>query len=493
MSGSGVSSNYWRPFQLIVSGLIIQTVGYKPWAFHFASILFHSLCGLLIFAIFRKLLQGKVHDALLTCIILIWSAHPLHNEELAATTGLASPAYLLWMLLGMFSFLLFSQGKGWYWYLVSVISFLFGLFSKESAIIFPALVLGLHITATKSGLFQDASEGKGCFPVQSFESQTGSRPHYSQALRENVPYYLYRHLLFWVIALFYVISRLTFLNFKNTLNFYGGINVLTQNFHYRLYTLFTVLVYGIRSSLVPIGLHPEMNWPVFANFLSLNVGVSFLTLILIVGFALWAWRKQPLFSLGIFWYFVSFAPMSNIIAQINAVVWDHWFYAPSLGIFLGIVGLISLTKDKRGILIFLLSILVVFSFLTIKRNPNWRDTEAFCRFILKHEPHIARVWHNLGVSLAERGRVDEAIDCYKKAIEISDTYPQIHHNLANIYFNQGRYDLAEKEYKRAIELDDKFFLSYLGLGKLCFLRGQNKMGRFYLEKAKEIYPYLSQE
>lgn len=467
-AGSGVLYNYWRPFQLTVYSLIVHTIGIKPWPFHLAGILFQSLCGICIFAILSKLLRSAVSSSIIAFIVLAWLAHPIANEELAGTTGIASPGYLFGMLFGALAFLFYEERGKLRWYFASLAGFVSALFFKESAVIFPGLVLGLHITAVKMGLL----------------------------CRIRLRGYIYRHLVFWLIAAAYISSRLTFLNFNNTLNFYNESNLFTQHLTFRLNTMFTVLAFGLRIVFFPFGLHPERSWQVFTNFFSVSVLMPFLVLAAIVILAVLNWKRNPLFSFGAFWFFFSYLPMSNIVAKINALVWDHWFYAPSLGIFLMILSLISLARNnllKRASFISLVLFTIIFSAITFIRNPRWRNTATFSRYILSYEPEATRVWSNLALALTEEGNDSEAIDCYLKAIRQADVYPQTHHNLANIYLKSGQYDLAEREFKRAIQIDDTFYHSYLALGRLYLSEGRLNEAKTYFRKAGQIYPYLPKE
>lgn len=185
--------------------------------------------------------------------------------------------------------------------------------------------------------------------------------------------------------------------------------------------------------------------------------------------------------------------MSNIVAQINALVCDHWFYTPCVGLFLSIISLFLLIKNnlyKRVFIFFLVSIIAVFSVLTFTLVPRWKNTESFCRFILGYEPDSSKHWNNLAMALQDAGNEKEAIDCYLKAIKLSDIYPETHHNLANLYFNSREYDLAQKEFLAAIQRDSRFYRAYLGLGQLSLVRGKTGDAVYYFRRALEIYPYL---
>ncbi len=496
-AGAGTISNFWRPFQILVYSVIVHTIGIKPWAFHFSSILFHSLCGVLLYSIILGLSREKIPLSIAGLSVLAWLVHPIHNEELAVTTGIASPSYLFWILVGLISFITFEKmyrrekscqilrpatrlsakprafGGGtqndnlkiaWIWYAASIIGFAFSLASKESSVIFPLLLLGLHVTGIKTGAFKN--------------------PGWKRFILNHAP--------FWALAFIYVLSRLTILNFNNTLNFYGQANVFTENFAYRLYTLFTVLAHGLRVTFFPFGLHPERSWQVFIEFFSWPVFGPFLLIVALCALAVINYRKNPLFGFGIFWYFAGYLPMSNLAAQINALVWDHWFYAPSAGIFLSIAALAEIKSIRKILFIFLTGMVIIFSIITFSRSRHWRDTESASRYILRYEPLSAKTWNNLAMALSDKSDNQQAINCYLKAVELSDVYPQTHHNLANSYLALGKYDLAEREYFKAVELDDKFYYSYINLGKLYLFKGQKEKAKDYFTKALQIYPYLNE-
>ncbi|MDD2680351.1 MAG: tetratricopeptide repeat protein [Candidatus Omnitrophica bacterium] len=463
-AGSGVTSNYYRPFQLLTYGIIAKTIGIKPAPFHLASILFHSLCGLLIYLVFLRLLYPAVSLPIIVLTALLWASLPIHNEEIVGATGLGSPAYLFWMLAGILAFLNFAGGNKIRWYIVCLMSFILSLFSKESAVVFPGLVLGMHIACMHAGSLK----------------------------KLRLKRLLLLHAPFWLLAFIYIALRLTLLNFENTLNFYNSANIFTQNFSFRLYTFFSVVGRGLTIIFLPIGLHPEKSWPIFTSFFAPQVFWSFSVLTLLIALAVVLRKKNPIFSFGIFWFFFSYLPMSNLAVMINALAWDHWFYVPAAGILLSLASLLRKKSVQKIAYLLLAAGVTIFSIISIARNNYWKDTETLSRFILRYESGSAKTWNNLAIALAEKGRYQEAIEGYSRAIALEDSYPQSHHNLANAYASLGKYDLAEEEYLKAIAMDNRFYYSYLALGKLYLVMGEKGKAADYLQKALEIYPGLAE-
>jgi len=478
-AGSGVQSNYYRPFQILLYTIILTTIGLKLWPFHFVSIFFHALCGVSIFLLLNKIFEisenkqsakkfekkKNLMPVIPALISIIWSVHPIHAEEIGPATGVASPLYFFFILLALLSFIKYLETNKKQFYLLSIISFVGGLLSKESSIIFPVLVLGLHITINK--LKSQNTDLKKLINI---------------------------HLTYWLVLAIYLFLRLTYLNFGGTLNFYKTSNIFTENFLVRLYTFFTVISYGLKLIILPSNLHPERSWPIFVNFLSWQVLISFFIILILIFIAIYRWKKEPIISFGIFWFFVSYFPMSNLVARINAVFWEHWLYVPSFGILIAICSFFYNRKKLKTIFIFLACIgIFTFAIYTYSRNYNFSDPLTYYGYILKYEPGISKIWNNYAMALSEKGKFKEAIECYKKAIQISDEYPHTHHNLGNSYLEIGRPDLAEEEFKKAIQMDPNFYHSYVALARIYAMKNDIQQAKKYFDEAVKIYPYLVQK
>ena len=74
-----------------------------------------------------------------------------------------------------------------------------------------------------------------------------------------------------------------------------------------------------------------------------------------------------------------------------------------------------------------------------------------------------------------KGQLDEAIACYKKAIELDPKFATAHSNLGIALKAKGQLDEAIACFKKAIELDPKFAMAHYNLG-IC-ADGQGPVGR----------------
>jgi lipopolysaccharide biosynthesis regulator YciM len=72
-----------------------------------------------------------------------------------------------------------------------------------------------------------------------------------------------------------------------------------------------------------------------------------------------------------------------------------------------------------------------------------------------------------GVSLEDDPNCcDDAIEAYKKVLELDPTYAPAHINLGTLYYNQSDYAAAESHYRAAIECDTRYALAYFDLANV---------------------------
>ncbi len=60
----------------------------------------------------------------------------------------------------------------------------------------------------------------------------------------------------------------------------------------------------------------------------------------------------------------------------------------------------------------------------------------------------------------------EAIECYRRALEIDPHHAAAHINLGTLYYNRQDYENAELHYRKAVEVDPRYALGYFDLGNV---------------------------
>ena len=99
----------------------------------------------------------------------------------------------------------------------------------------------------------------------------------------------------------------------------------------------------------------------------------------------------------------------------------------------------------------------------LARRGRVDEAIAHYRKALEINPDFAEAHNNLGLALADRGRFDEAIAYYQKALEIKPDYAEAHNNLGTVLAGT-RLDEAITEYRKALETKPDFAEAHYNLG-----------------------------
>ncbi len=486
LAGIGMKSNYYRPFLFFTFAVNFVIGGIKPLGYHLLSNLIHIGNAILVFYIFNLAVKKRLVAFLTALFFLI---HPLQTEAVTYISGRGDPLNIFFMLMALFLFFLAERGglswKSWQRWL-SLGFLVLALLSRETAIIFPALLMVFYIAFISGDSF-----------LRSLK----------RAFVKALPYL--------ALVFTYGIFRLTVLNFKNTLNFYDQPNIYSSHLYVRFFTFLKVLLAYFRLLIVPTGLHMERSMDPQLSFFKWPVWLGGLIILGLIFLLFYLYRKDPgslnpkphtlnpfsIWFFGIGWFFVALAPVSGI-TPINALIYEHWLYLPLIGFFF-IVSyylekIFAFLKQRRlPIAHWLLAIGCIgyFSFFgiqSIKRNVIWGKPIPFYEDILKYEPDSARINNNLGNMYYNEGDVAKAEEFYRKATEGEDIFPQPHFNLGSILQSKNDIFGAIREYKKAIEIDPNFYYPYQNLVVVYAKQGDLNNAVATLEKLKELRPNDSQ-
>jgi tetratricopeptide (TPR) repeat protein len=92
-------------------------------------------------------------------------------------------------------------------------------------------------------------------------------------------------------------------------------------------------------------------------------------------------------------------------------------------------------------------------------------------------------YYTLGTVYSRKGEFNEAVDCYRRAIELDSTFADPHNNLGNIYARRGDMTAARSEFLRALALDPYFSKANFNLGNTYYSEGDFESAARLYEKA----------
>ena len=123
-----------------------------------------------------------------------------------------------------------------------------------------------------------------------------------------------------------------------------------------------------------------------------------------------------------------------------------------------------------------------------QQTRHWRDSETLWTRTLACTSQNPIAQYNLGVALADHGRVDEAIGHFREALEIKPDYAEAHFNLAVAFADRGQVAEAITHYLMALEIKPDYARAHYNLGVVLAGRERFDEAISHLQKALEIKP-----
>ena len=453
LEGIGLASNYYRPFLFFTFTLNYVLHGVHPIGWHVVSNLIHIANGILLFFLLRRIFQNQFVAFWTSLLFLV---HPLQTEAVAYISGRGDPLSALFMLGAL---LLALRGH----HMVPLILLVFALLSRESAIMFPFLIMIVFMSVAKEPFLR--------------------------ALQKS----FLRAMPYFAIVIAYGILRLTVLNFDNTLNFFAASvsNPYTESMAIRMYTFLSILPSYARLLIVPLGQHMDRAPAVYTSISFWQVWIPLLGLIGVLAITCMSYKShktyfQVLFF-GVAWFFAAISPMSGI-TPVNGLMYEHWLYMPMIGPLVILLYFLSRLSFRNVIIAVLITLTAWFSYLSIQRNRLWGDPIRFFEDILKYEPASARTLTNVANLYFDQSNVAKAEEYYLRAVGSNTSFPQAYYNLARLYRDQGKYADAIPLLKRAIAVDSRFFYAYQELAIIYAHEGAFKESRDALLVLHDLRP-----
>lgn len=459
VAGAHLNSNYWRPLLLMV--FATEWHLWKEWTpgWHAVNTGFHLADTVLLFMIILALFRNRTL-ALFTALIFL--THPIQVETVVYVNSLGDSLSVFFMFSSIYLYLKYrlSQKPAAVspLYYASIAMFPLALLSKESGILLPCFI--------------------GICDFIILNPQKTFLQRVLIILRSIWPFAL--------MAAVYILLRATKLNFVNTFNFYNEDTEFTSSPWLRLINFFQVLQIYFGLIFFPYDLRVERLLEVPKTFFQPAVIFGSVVFSGLITAAFANWKKRPLITFGVLWFFIGLILTSNLFVAINALVYEHFLYVPLIGIALIVVWLSiqyaqKHTMQETFIKAFIL-LIVIYCGWSIKRVFEWRTAIGFYENLIKYSPNSYRVINNLGMEYADKGIQDKAEATYLKAIAVDPANPVAYHNIAGTYRDTGRVDLALKTFHKAIELDPKFIFSYKSLAQIYFDRKDYASTRWALEE-----------
>ena len=461
-----------RPFAFLTFSANYQISGLKVSAYHVTNILIHIATALLLYSLvrigfktpfFKSKLNAPYSSELVSGVAFfaatLFVVHPIQTQAVTYIvqrfTSLATFLYVLTLLLYIKSNLTQNIYRKSGFYLVSFISAVLAMLTKEIAITLPFIIIVFEL------MFLDGRLTRKLTRCVLFLLTIGIIP-YNILNAKNILY---------ITA-----------NLADAVNGWAG-NAKLTSIEYLL-TEFRVIVTYLRLLLLPVNQNFYYDYPASYSFFEPLVLFSFLLLSTIVIAGIFLLRQSTknnglesylcrVAAFGIFWFFITLSVESTFF-PIQSVIDEHRIYLPSVGFFIAVVSFVTilimrlLPAERGKTLISFLALLMVITFAVTayKRNNVWRYTVTLWEDVVKKSPQQAVGHVNLCAAYLNHNRLDDAEKECSKALTLSPDFTNACYNLGLINERKNQKLQAAGFYRKAIKLDSRNIDAHVALAKI---------------------------
>ncbi|MBS1514777.1 MAG: tetratricopeptide repeat protein [Bacteroidetes bacterium] len=458
-----VIGKYYRPVVSATYAIDYALYGLSPKGFHVTNVIIHLIACLLLFKVFSLLFAKSKYGNFISLIAaLLFVVHPVHTEAVSWISGRTDSIVTLFFFASFLYYIKFSDSKysSSKYLILSLVFYFIGLLSKEMIVTMPVIILLYDFVYLKRPL---------------------------SSLKENIKPYL---LFFGVTGLYVLIRYFALKDVPDRMNYMYFVgkdaSVVFLTMLKTIPVYFKLLVYPVNLLYHYNGVMPD------AVSFDLNVILSLVFIAGMIICAILLFRKQSKISFVILFFLITLLPVMNIVPTMNFMA-ERFLYLTSFCLSLCIAVVLAnyfSEKNKQAVLIVSILVLVVLSFLTIKRNAEWKTNDILYSTADGVDGNVLLV--NAGNIYANNKNYDEAAKRYRRAIEIRDNALLAHHNLGLIYMIKGNLDSAEIKLKKGISIDSLAPDGYFQLAQVYQMKKQNDDAVKMLEKLQTIAPDYKQ-
>lgn len=475
-----VAGGRYRPLSIVTFAIEVELFGSnKPHISHFINALLYGITCMLIFLLLLKLFKQYPSSALQVTVpfiaALLYTAHPIHTEVVANIKGRDEIMGMMFSILTLLFSVKYIQQKNVLALLLTLVSFVLALLSKENAITFLAVV-----------------------PLTLYFFTSAKIKDHAVIIAPML-----------VIAGIYVVLRQKFTGVEITADTSEILNNPFVNATYaeQLATVaFTFWEYW-RLQIFPHPLTHDyyFNQVPIISWDNVKAIFPFFLNAAIVGWALLKLKSKNVFSYAILYYFITISIVSNILFTVGIAMNERFVFMSSLGfciiLALALVKLGNYIKEKTwqsnevlnpSLTLGMLAIILLgYSVKTFARNLDWKDDFTLFAADYLNSPNSAKIKNSYGGELiTQSDKVEEPLktEYLKKAEKVLGEALKIYPNYLNALLLMGnaKYKLydsmpeAKYYYEQTIRLKPDYFEGNYNLG--CVLIAKNF--------AKESIPYF---
>ncbi len=467
---------YYRPIVTLSLMLDAQIGGMAPWIYHGSNVVYHVIVCWLIYYLLRRLSVSSL-PALLAC--LLFTVHPIVTQAVAWIPGRNDTLMLLFLLLMLLAYMNYRESGIWYWLLAHWIFAGMALLTKETALIFPGIILLYHLVIARASWNSRTlivSAGGWVFIIIGW-----------YLLKQSVVSMGVAHVQ--LVSLSAIAA-----NFRVPLEAFGKLLLPLHMSPYPTYSLLPTL-----AGIVAIVALTVFTVRRFSKESRLRIfAIAWMVLLLLPGLFVHIDDTEQRFDyLESRWYGVAI----GFVVLVADLLSDPRLQVPSgrnkaMAIVLPVFGMLAfsysntfsdpLTHWSRAVemspqtsnAFFKMGMVVNY----VRQDPA--GAAEWFRKAIQLDPKISFYHNNLGVAYGQQGLQSRAREEYQIAIKLDSANLLAYGNLGYSEYLSGNYDLAEAYWKRILTIDSTFPNVEIKLAQLYAIRKRYSEARYYIGRLR---------
>jgi tetratricopeptide (TPR) repeat protein len=422
--------------------------GFQPLWFHVSTFFWFALQLVLMFELFRRILNladpqpSNLWTALAAAAC--YGLHPANAETVNYIIQRADVYCTLGVVAGLLWFIARPGQRKWGLYLIPAV---LAYMSKAPALIFP-LILAVYIWLFESDRWKD------------------------------------------LLPAFVVTAAAAVFTAKITPpSFTGG---AVSNSLYRLTQPWVALHY-FKSFFLPTELSADSDWGYVSGPFSLQAVAGYLFVIALLAAGWYASRRRETrpIAFGIAWFFLALAPTS--LMPLAEVTNDHRMFFPFVGLTLAVVWTLRLAIARLRVPAIAAAGLAVMALAaeaagTHTRNIVWHSEESLWGDVTIKSPKNGVGLMNYGITFLARGDYVTAISYFKRTQALMPNYYSAELNLGIAYGGLGRDEECVQQFDRAIALAPNLAEPYFYYARWLRSKGRLADAQHQLETGVRVNP-----
>ncbi len=466
---------HWGLRPLVTTSLAIDYWlggGLNPFYFQLSTFIWFVLLGVLLFFMYKNLLNQSIKHPWAIYIALAATAwyvlHTANAETLNYVIARSDVQSTFCIVASFLIYIAYPAKRQWFLY---VIPAFIGVFAKETVLVL-VIILFFYIL-----LFENNLGIKDLFDLKNFK--------------------IIGNAFLKVLPLLIVISITQLYTLSKVSSVQGATNPL---FHYILTQTYVWLHYFI-AFFSPMNLSADSDWGVINNVFDerIVIGVAFVIILVVIIFKTSVKKETRPIAFGLIWFAAALLPTSLI--PFAEVTNDHRMFFAFIGLALSVVTFIGLwlikmekqinTNNNLKLLIGLCAFLVLTlnAYGVYSRNKVWKNEETLWLDVTEKSPLNGRGLMNYGLTQMSKGNYVVADSYFEKATQYLAYYNTLYINIGILKGATNKPLEADENFKKAIALSPNTFDGYAYYARYLQQEKRDTEAMPMAEKALQINPY----